>query len=512
MKVVGCTILAIEPSTLDENLLWVGTDDGNVQLTKDGGKTWENVTNNIKGLPKGSWIPQIRASKFNKGEAYIIVNNYRLFDFKPYLFKTKDFGKTWENILKGKSETFGYTLAIAQDFEEANLLFLGTEYGLYISIDEGKTWTKWTNNFPEVSTMDLAIQPREQDLVIGTFGRAIYILDDIRPFRAMAKEGKSIIDKTLHVFTPPPAYITQNQQPSGTRFGANAIFNGDNRRKGAMITYIFNKPEIKKIEKASIKKKKSLKITAVKSEKQAVKFDTIFFEVYNDKNKLIRSIKIKAPKKNGLHRIYWGLGEKGKRMPSRQKVKKNATEPRGITVLPGTYTIKLHEYDPRVKIASEVLKAKYDLLKQLENKSGIASEATQRLLTSKEIVEDYKKRIKAQSEIKNKKELLKAQDEVLKNINNLLDDMLGKKDKRQGITATEFPSPISYLFLAKRYVGSLLQKPGKTEITLVKNADAKVSVVISKINKFYKTDWVAYKKLIEGLNLSPFEELEELKY
>ncbi|WP_457610449.1 WD40/YVTN/BNR-like repeat-containing protein [Lutibacter sp.] len=519
-----CTILAIEPSTLDKNLLWVGTDDGNVQLTRDGGKTWENVTNNIKGLPKGSWIPQIRASKFNKGEAYIIVNNYRLFDFKPYLFKTKDFGKTWENILKGKSETFGYTLAIAQDFEEANLLFLGTEYGLYISIDEGKTWTKWTNNFPEVSTMDLAIQPREQDLVIGTFGRAIYILDDIRPFRAMAKEGKSIIDKTLHVFTPPPAYITQNQQPSGTRFGANAIFNGDNRRKGAMITYIFNKPEIKKIEKASIKKKKSLKITAVKSEKQAVKFDTIFFEVYNDKNKLIRSIKIKAPKKNGLHRIYWGLGEKGKRMPSRQKVKKNAAEPRGITVLPGTYTIKLHagnktvsetinvEYDPRVKIASEVLKAKYDLLKQLENKSGIASEATQRLLTSKEIVEDYKKRIKAQSEIKNKKELLKAQDEVLKNINNLLDDMLGKKDKRQGITATEFPSPISYLFLARRYVGSLLQKPGKTEITLVKNADAKVSVVISKINKFYKTDWVAYKKLIEGLNLSPFEELEDLKY
>ena len=519
-----CTILAIEPSTLDENLLWVGTDDGNVQLTKDGGKTWENVTNNIKGLPKGSWIPQIRASKFNKGEAYIIVNNYRLFDFKPYLFKTKDFGKTWENILKEKPETFGYTLAIAQDTEEANLLFLGTEYGLYISIDEGKTWTKWTNNFPEVSTMDLAIQPREQDLVIGTFGRAIYILDDIRPFRAMAKEGKSIIDKTLHVFTPPPAFITQNQQPSGTRFGANALFNGDNRRKGAMITYVLNKPEIKKIEKASTKKKKNSKITAVKSEKLAVKFDSIFFEVYNDKNKLIRSIKMKAPKKNGLHRIYWGLGEKGERMPSRKKVKKNATEPRGITVLPGTYIIKLHagnetvsetinvKYDPRVKIASEVLKAKYDLLKQLENKTGIAGEATQRLLTSKEIVEDYKKRIKAQPKIKNKKGLLKAQDEVLKNINTLLDDMLGKKDKRQGITATEFPSTISYLFLARRYVSSLLQKPGKTEITLVKNADAKVSVVISNINKFYKTDWVAYKKLIEGLNLSPFKELEDLKY
>lgn len=519
-----CTILAIEPSILDENLIWVGTDDGNVQLTKNGGKTWENVTNNIKGLPKGSWVPQIRASKFNKGEAYVIVNNYRLFDFKPYLFKTTDFGKTWENILKEKPETFGYTLAIAQDIEEKNLLFLGTEYGLYISIDEGKTWTKWTNNFPEVSTMDLAIQPREQDLVIGTFGRAIYILDDIRPFRTMAKEGKSIIDKTLHVFTPPTAFITQNQQPSGTRFGANAIFNGDNRPKGAMITYVLNKPEIKKIKKNSTKKKKSSKTTEVKLEKPSVKFDSIFFEVYNAKNKLIRSIKMKAPKKNGLHRIYWGLKEKGERMPSREKVKKNAPEPRGITVLPGTYTIKLHvgnetvsetvnvKYDPRVKIASEVLNAKYNLLKQLENKTGIAGEATQRLLTSKEIVEDYKKRIKAQDEIKNKKELLKSQDEILKKIDNLLDDMLGKKDERQGITATEFPSTISYLFLARRYVSSLLQKPGKTEITLVKNADAKVSVVISKINKFYKTNWAAYKKMIKELNLSPFKELEDLKY
>ena len=209
-----CTILAIEPSTFDENILWVGTDDGNIQLTQDGGKTWENVAKNIKGMPKESWVAQIRASKFNKAEAYVVVNNYRQFDFKPYLFRTRDFGKTWENLVANKDETFGYTLAVVQDLAEPKLVFLGTEFGLYVSIDEGKNWTKWTSNYPSVPTMDLVIHPREHDLVIGTFGRSIFVLDDIRPLRAMAAEGADVLNKTLHLFEPPSAFITQTQQPT----------------------------------------------------------------------------------------------------------------------------------------------------------------------------------------------------------------------------------------------------------------------------------------------------------
>ena len=393
-----CTILAIEPSTFDENILWAGTDDGNVQLTQDGGKTWDNVSRNIKNMPKEAWVAQIRASKFNKAEAYVVVNNYRQFDFTPYLYRTRDFGKTWENLVVDKYETFGYTLAVVQDIEEPNLLFLGTEYGLYVSIDEGKSWTKWNGNYPNVSTMDLAIQPQEHDLVIGTFGRAIYVLDDIRPFRALAKEGNQLLDKKIHLFNPPKAYITENQQPSGTRFGANAIFNGENRSSGAMITYSINKPEVPKTEKSSTKYDKKTEGKDIKSEKPAVKFDTIFFEVYNDKNELIRSIKSKAPEENGLHRMYWQLEEKGTRGPSRRKISEKASEPRGVTVLPGNYTIKLHfgnetvsekievKYDPRINITFEVLKSKYDLLKELENKIGIAGEAAERLLASKQIV------------------------------------------------------------------------------------------------------------------------------
>ena len=523
-----CTILVIEPSSLDENLMWAGTDDGNIQLTQNGGESWTNVSVNIKNLPKEAWVAQIRASKFNKGEAYVVVNNYRQFDFKPYLFRTRDYGKSWENLVAGKPETFGYVLSVVQDLAEPNLLFLGTEYGLYVSIDEGENWTKWTNDYPTVSTMDLAIHPREHDLIIGTFGRAAYVLDDIRPFRAMAKNGSKILNETLYLFTPPTAYITQNQEPTGTRFGANAIFNGKNRAYGAMITYSINNPDSGKKEEASPEKdkksKKSEEKIAVKGEKPAVKFDSIFFEVFNTKNERIRSIKKKTPEKNGLHRMYWYMDEKGKSRPSRRLAKKNSPEPSGVTVLPGTYTIKMHfgnktatqkitvADDPRIEIPFNDLKAIYDLQKQLEAKTDIAGKATQQLLKSKTIVEEYQKRIKDQNDKEKFKNELKYQEETLKKINGLLDDMLGKEDKRQGITATEFPSTASYLSTAKRYVGSLLQKPGPTEFTLVKNADLKVSTVIDTINDFYKTDWVNYQKAVEKLELSPFKAIEELKY
>jgi len=523
-----CTILAIEPSTLDENILWVGTDDGNVQLTLDGGKTWSNLTANIKGMPKEAWIPQIRASKYNKAEAYVVVNNYRQFDFKPYVFRTRDYGKTWENILEGKPEIFGYALSVIQDIEEPNLLFLGTEYGLYISIDEGKNWTKWTNNYPQVSTMDLAIHPREHDLIMGTFGRAAFVLDDIRPLRALAKQGSQILNKTLHLFTPPDAFMTQNQQPTGTRFGADAIYNGENRAYGAMITYSINKPsKVNRKEVEAPKKRKSKKSAAVetpKAKKPEVKFDSIFFQVVNSKNETIRTIKRKTPKENGIHRMYWYMDEKGVSRPSRRKARANASERGGVRVLPGEYTIKMHfgnitatekitvAYDPRVDMPFDVLKSKYDLLKQLEEKSENVANASQQLIASKEIVEDYQKRIKALEKKEKYKDVLDNHKEVLKKIDGLLDELFGKIDKRQGITSTEFPSSVSYLFNARRYVNSLLEKPGETEFTLVKNAELKISEVMNKINAFYKEDWPTYQNSVKDINLSPFKEVEEIKY
>ena len=137
-------------------------------------------------MPAGSWVPQVHASAYNEGEAFVVVNNYRRNDWTPWIFRTRDFGKTWERLVDDKKVN-GYALSFIQDPVEPKLMFAGTEFGLYVSIDEGKNWTKWTNGYPTVSTYDLAIHPREHDLVIATFGRALWVLDDIRPLREMAR-------------------------------------------------------------------------------------------------------------------------------------------------------------------------------------------------------------------------------------------------------------------------------------------------------------------------------------
>ncbi len=497
-----CSILAITPSTLEKGLLWVGTDDGQIQLSRNGGDTWTNVTPKGKKMLKGGWVAQVKASTFNAGEAYAVINNYRNFDFKPYLYRTKDYGKTWESLLDAKDETFGYSLSLIQDPIEKNLVFLGTEHGLYVSIDEAKTWTKWTENYPTVPTMDLAIHPREHDLNIATFGRSFYVFDDIRPLRELAKNGVEELNKTIKVYKAPDAYINQTQQATGTRFGGNAMFNGENRRSGAMLSYSINKPV-----SDTISKKKN---------------DSLTLKIYSANNELIRTIKRKAPEDSGLHRTYWRLGEKGVRGPSRRAARKNAPEPRGLTVLPGNYKVVMHykkakdstmvkvAYDPRVEMPMAVLKSKYDLLKQLEAKTGLAGKAIEQLKASKKIADSYKKQLKAKKD-SIYKEPITATDSIVKAIGTLMDGMIGKEDKRQGITRNPEPTPLRFLFTARRYIGSLLQEPGKTEIQLMKTANEKLVLEMEKINAFYNKDWPAYRNEIEALNLTLFEDFTALK-
>ena len=168
--------------------------------TQNGGNSWTDVSNNIPGLPEGSWIVQIKASNKNKGEALLVANDYRRFNYTPYAYRTTNYGKTWNRIVD-EDDVISYTLSILEDPKEKNLLFLGTDDGLYVSIDAGTNWQKWTHGFPTVSVKDLVIQPREHDLVIGTFGRAAWVLDDIRPLREIAR-NKSVSVSYTHLTLP----------------------------------------------------------------------------------------------------------------------------------------------------------------------------------------------------------------------------------------------------------------------------------------------------------------------
>ena len=517
------TILAIEPSKLEKGVLWVGTDDGQLQITRDGGKTWTNVTANMNGMPAGGWIPQIRASSYNAGEAYVIVNNYRKFDFKPYLFRTRDYGKTWEQLLQ-EPETFGYTLSLVQDPVEKNLVFLGTEFGLYVSIDEAKSWTKWTNGYPAASTMDLTIQPREHDLVIGTFGRAVWVLDDIRPLRELASSGVNTLRKSINVYPAPDAYMTANQQATGTRFAGDAMYFGENRQRGAMLTYSVYRDEEVKEESDKAENKKGRKGRKEKEEvaetnldnQDKAKNDTILVTIFNERGDQIRSLTRKY-EKNGMYRMYWQMNEKGIRYPSRREARKNAPEPGGAAVLPGTYkvvmsfdgqqdstTIKV-SYDPRIEMSNDILIAKHDFFKKIEGNISVATQAMNQLKESRKITMSIEKMLKGKDG-EQYDSLKSTAVAIKKSIGELTDELLGPESKKQGIVRSPDPTILSYYYSARRYLGSSLQTPGATEARLLKQGQDKLNPWLDKVNKFYKEDWPRFEKQAESTDLSPFKE------
>ncbi len=184
-----CTILTIAESPLKAGVLWVGTDDGQVQLTRDGGGTWENVTANIKGFAAhDNWVTRIEASHHAEGGVYLTVSRHQVADYRPYIFKSGDFGKTWVS-LRGDLPEYGYLHTVRESPLNRDLLFAGSEFGLFVSADGGKKWVPYKGDFPTVAVRDIQIHPREHDLVVGTHGRGVWIIDDIRPLERLTAEA-----------------------------------------------------------------------------------------------------------------------------------------------------------------------------------------------------------------------------------------------------------------------------------------------------------------------------------
>ena len=231
------TIFTIAESPLDQNILWVGTDDGNIQLTTDAGKTWTNLTENLVGIPKNTWVYHIEASVHAKGTAYAVFEGHSSGDMKPYTLKTTDFGKTWKSIISEDINPKAFVRNIQEDYVNEDLLYLGTEFGLYITIDGGKNWSQFTNNMPPVAVHYIELQKRTNDLVMGTHGRGVIIIDDITPLRELTAE---ILNKDVHFFETKPFTMTEDSGFSGS-FGAETQFVGENKSTAANIVYYLQK-------------------------------------------------------------------------------------------------------------------------------------------------------------------------------------------------------------------------------------------------------------------------------
>ena len=234
-----CTIITISESPITPGLIWVGTDDGNVQLTRDGGQTWTNVRKNVPDVPEAIWVSRVEASRFDEGVCYLTFDGHRSDIFIPYVFKTTDYGKTWANIT-GNLPDGGPVYVIREDLKNKNLLFVGTEFAVFFSIDGGKKWTSLSLNMPTVAFHDLIIHPRDNDLIAGTHGRGIWILDDISPLQQLTEDILSS-----------EAYLFENKRP-GTHWldlsrggygRGNLYFAGENPDFGAAVNfYLKQKP------------------------------------------------------------------------------------------------------------------------------------------------------------------------------------------------------------------------------------------------------------------------------
>ncbi len=231
------TIFTIAESPLDENIIWVGTDDGNVQVTTNGGASWSNVTPNLTGIPKNTWVYHIEASVHGKGIAYAVFDGHTTGDMKPYALKTSDYGKTWKSIISEDIDSRAFVRNIQEDYVNEDLLFLGTEFGLYVTIDGGKNWSHFTNNMPLVAIHFIDLQKKTNDIVMGTHGRGVIIIDDISPLREL---DQSILAKDVHFFNTKPFTMFEESGFSGN-FGSETQFVGANKSTAARIVYYLKK-------------------------------------------------------------------------------------------------------------------------------------------------------------------------------------------------------------------------------------------------------------------------------
>ncbi|MEY4868290.1 MAG: hypothetical protein RIT36_1189, partial [Bacteroidota bacterium] len=494
-----CTIMTIAPSSKDKNVIWAGTDDGNVQLTKDGGKTWMNFRGKIPGLPVGAWIPQIQASRYNAAEAFVVANDYRRGDFKPYIFRTTDFGKTWTRLVDEK-KVIGYALCVLQDPTEPNLIFAGTEQGLWVSVDNGVSFQQWKNGYPSVSTYDLAIQEREADLVIATFGRALWILDDIRPLRKLAA-NKGMLNKAFVAFDSRNVVQAQFKNAPGYEWSTWGIWDAENRPANAPISYF-----IKASSDTSAKAKK----------------DSVVVKIYNDKNEVIRNLKWAAD--SGFNRAYWGMEEKGFRTPGSGGGGRRmggggggrgGAEPAGQKALPGIYKVVMAYKgisdstmitlldDPRLGNRNNIKTAQAALRAELKKSGDQLIEAMDLLTEADEAskkVETYTKEMKGATVDSLKKSTKKLQDEI----KALREFISGTTQTKQGYGQVPQITVMNQYQQASSAISSKSIEPGAQEKMLVERAAGLISDAVKKANAFKEGSWKKYMEQVAATKMDPF--------
>ncbi len=469
------TIFSIAESPISSQIIWVGTDDGNVQVTRNGGKHWTNVVGNIVGLPKNPWVSSVDPGHFSEGTAYATFDLHMFGDMKPYAYKTTDFGKTWSSLLSEGNPVRGYAHVIKEDLVDKNLLFLGTEFGLWVSLDGGRQWAQYKGGeFPDVAVCDLAIHPRDRDLVIATHGRGIWIIDDITPLRALTPEN---LEKNVMFID---AKSPEQRLPAfGGWSEGDATFFGHNPTDDATITYYQKKRHI---------------------------FGDMKIEILDEQGNLLSTIP--SSKRRGLSRVTWSMRLKPPKVPAAATAAFGAAT--GPRVLPGTYTVRLTKDkdvyttkltlvpDPRSKHTAEERKEEFALSMKLYEMLGEMTFAVDKINSVRQQADELVKKTGAD-------DLLNKQ---LQTISNKADEF------RKKIVATKEGGMITGEERLREYLTDLYGnvvgyegRPSQTQVQRAEGLARELADVMKDFDEWAGTVLHDVNPLLAGKNLGEIKPL-----
>ncbi len=524
-------IITIAPSPIKQGVIWVGTDDGRLHVTKDGGKTWSSVEKNARKAPKNAFIPHIEPSKFNADEAYVVFDNHRRGDMKPYILKAKKYGRSFENLT---SKTIkGYSLSVVQDHVDQNLLFLGTELGLYVSTNGGDSWFKFDQGVPSVSVMDMAIQARENDLILGTHGRSIIVIDDYSALRGMTKKS---FEKSLSLLSVTDGQQYISSRAPSSRFWGDAAYEGENESYGVVLTVMASGEHLSHPDSAAEKRRIDAKAAKTLKEKAAKKTkskqekpdkplsDQARITVTDSNGQVVRTFVSQL--KQGVNRIVWPMESDGsRRMPGNEPSKNKDILPGGPEVPPGTYSIKVSMNDnvfttnakvlkdPRFKVSDQDLVENYQIQHQIVDMLSTLANAVEALSLSKKDInliktmanrslENKKKQDPSVDLEKNPASMLVSEADTLTEKINDLDKQLRTLPQTKGITDGSYQT-ISHIYNAWAYVGSRYGKPSPSSQVFVNKAKSELTQKVDKINQLLAKDIAAFREQYQksGLGL-----------
>jgi hypothetical protein len=507
------SILSIAPSPLQQGVLWVGTDDGRLHVTKDGGTTWDSVEKNVKGVPANTWIPHIHPSRYDAGTAFVVFDNHRRSDWTPYVFRTDDWGKTWKSLAADNLR--GWALSIEQDPVDRDLLFLGTSFGLYISTNGGKDWLRWTSGLPTTEVADLIVHPRDHDLVIATHGRALYVLDDVTPLRTLTP---ATLREPIHLYPSGAGRLHQNMMAGGASRAGSGDFSGENRPFGVQLTYSLNLPGLPLADQEAERDRKekerseACKAAAAADSEGKDKEPKVQIRITDAAGKLVRTFD--GPAKRGVNRATWDFGRDPFKAPATDSRGRPRESQSGPKVPPGTYTVTVKYKDQETKGTVQVApdpftkntdadwqtrEAAYARIAALQDAAITAGDRIKAARADIDLVLKKLEPADKKSEDNPNKDLQKSARDLQKKLNDL-EKRLYNPPGTKGIVDDKD----LLMERANNLRGSLdasWDPPNATQRANLEAAEALTKTILADVNKLFSEDVAAFRKKVADAHL-----------